>query len=39
MSGVEEQLLKNAYPVASAGTIADGAKLQVHLTPLRVLCT
>jgi len=39
LSGVEEQLLKNAYPVASAGTIADGADLLVHLTPLRVRCT
>jgi len=39
LSGVEEQLLKNAYPVASAGTIADGADLQVRLTPLRVRCT
>jgi len=39
LSGVEEQLLKNAYPLASAGTIADGAELQVRLTPLRVRCT
>ena len=39
LSGVEEQLLKNAYPVASAGTIADGADLQVRLTPLLVKCT
>ena len=39
LAGVEEQLLKNAYPLASAGTIADGAELQVCLTPLRVHCT
>ena len=39
LSGVEEQLLKNAYPLASAGSIADGADLQIRLTPLRVRCT
>ena len=39
LSGVEEQLLKNAYPVASAGTIADGAALQIQMTPLKVKCT
>jgi len=39
LSGVEEQLLKDAYPVASAGTIADGAILQIKMTALRVKCT
>jgi len=39
ISGVEEQLLKDAYPVASAGTIADGAILQIQMTPLKVKCT
>jgi len=39
LSGVEEQLLNNAYPVASAGTIADGAELFIRLTPVRVRCT
>lgn len=39
LSGVEEQLLKDAYPFASAGTIADGAELQIQLTPLKVKCT
>ena len=38
LSGVEEQLLKNAYPVASAGTVADGAELLVESTPVRVRC-
>ena len=38
LSGVEEQLLRNAYPVASAGTVADGAELLVESTPLRVMC-
>ena len=38
LSGVEAQLLKNAYPVASAGTVADGAELVVISTPVRVRC-
>lgn len=38
LAGVEEQLLKNAYPVASAGTVADGAELLVESTPVRVRC-
>ncbi len=39
LSGVEEQLLKYAYPVASAGTVADGAELLIHSTPVRVRCS
>lgn len=39
LSGVEEQLLKNAYPVATAGTIAAGAELFIQVTPLRIRCT
>lgn len=39
LAGVEEQLLKNAYPVASAGTVADGAELCVQTTPIRVSCS
>jgi len=38
LAGVEEQLLRNAYPVACAGTIADGAELVVESTPIRVKC-
>lgn len=38
LSGVEEQLLKNAYPVASSGTVADGAELLIHSTPVRIQC-
>jgi len=38
LSGVEEQLLKNAYPVASSGTVADGAELSIRPTPIRVKC-
>ena len=39
LSGVEEQLLKNAYPVASSGTLADGAELSIRSTAVRVLCS
>ena len=39
LSGVEEQLLKNAYPIASAGTIADGAELLIRSIPVRVRCS
>ncbi len=38
LSGVEEQLLKHAYPVASAGTVAEGAKLIIESLPVRVKC-
>ena len=38
LSGVEEQLLKNAYPVASAGTIAENAELIVENLPIKVSC-
>lgn len=39
LSGVEENLLKNAYPVASSGTVADGAELLIQSTPLRIRCS
>ena len=39
LAGVEEQLLKNAYPVASAGTVAADAELIIQLTPVRVRCS
>ena len=38
LSGIEAQLLKNAYPVASAGTVADGAELIIEHLPVRVKC-
>jgi hydrogenase nickel incorporation protein HypA/HybF len=38
LSGVEAQLLKNAYPIASAGTIADQAELTINTIPLKVKC-
>ena len=39
LSGVEQQLLKNAYPIASAGTVAENAELLIRSTPVRVRCT
>lgn len=38
LSGVEAQLLKHAYPVASAGTVAEGAELVIEDLPVRVRC-
>ena len=38
LSGVEGQLLKHAYPIASAGTIAEGAELIIKTLPVRVSC-
>ena len=39
LSGVEAQLLKNAYPIASAGTIAEDAELVIEHLPVKVRCT
>lgn len=39
LSGVEEDLLRHAYPVASAGTVAANADLTIQSIPLRVRCT
>ncbi len=39
LSGVEAQLLKNAYPIASAGTVAENAELVIEYLPVRVQCT
>jgi hydrogenase nickel incorporation protein HypA/HybF len=39
LSGVETQLLKNAYPIASAGTIAENAELVIEHLPIKVTCT
>lgn len=38
LSGVEAQLLKNAYPIASAGTVAENAELVIELLPIKVKC-
>ena len=38
LSGVEVQLLKNAYSFASAGTVAEHADLVIEHVPVRVKC-
>lgn len=38
LSGVEAELLKHAYPVASAGTVAENAKLNIKSLPIRIKC-
>lgn len=38
LSGVESQLLRQAFPMASAGTIAAKADLIVETQPVRVHC-
>jgi len=38
LSGVEPQLLESAFPIARAGTIAEGAELRIETAPLRVRC-
>jgi hydrogenase nickel incorporation protein HypA/HybF len=39
LSGIEADLLADAFPIATAGTIASGALLHVRKTPVRVRCS
>jgi hydrogenase nickel incorporation protein HypA/HybF len=39
LAGVEVQLLKNAYPIASAGTVAEDAELVIEMLPIKVRCS
>jgi len=39
LSGVEADLLRNAYPIAAAGTIAETAELIIHEDDIVVRCT
>lgn len=39
LSGVEAQLLKNAYSIARAGTMAENAELIIENSPIRVQCS
>lgn len=39
LSGVEPELLRNAYPIAAAGTAAEHAELVIESMPVRVRCT
>jgi hydrogenase nickel incorporation protein HypA/HybF len=38
LSGVEHPLMKNAFPIAAAGTVASNATLHLEDTPVRVRC-
>lgn len=38
LAGVEPALLREAFPIASAGTIADQARLIIETAPIRVHC-
>ena len=38
LSGVEPDLLRNAYPIAAAGTIAENAELLIHDPGIIVQC-
>lgn len=39
LSGIEAALLKNAFPLASAGTVAEDAELVIDHSPVTVECT
>jgi len=39
LSGVEPALLRQAFPIAVAGTRADAAELRIESLPIRVHCT
>ncbi len=39
LSGIEADLLANAYPLAAAGTIAEDAKLVIEECGVRVSCS
>ena len=39
LSGVEEELLRRAFPLAVAGTVAEGAELIIGTCEVRVRCT
>jgi len=38
LSGVEARLLRDAFPLACAGTAAEGAALKIETAPVRVRC-
>lgn len=39
LSGVESELLRNAYPIAAAGTVAENAELIIHDAAIIVSCS
>ncbi len=38
LSGIEPQLLEQAYPLAAAGSLAEEAELCIESAPIRVYC-
>ncbi len=38
LSGAEAPLIKSAYPIAAAGTLAEQAILEIETMPIRVRC-
>lgn len=38
LSGVESGLLKQAWPLAAAGSVAEGSQLEIEPLPVRVSC-
>ena len=38
LSGVEPRLLRQAFPVAAAGSVAEAARLEIESLPVRVHC-
>ena len=38
LSGAEAALLRNAFPIAAAGSVAEGAELAIEEQPIRVHC-
>jgi len=39
LSGVEPDLLQNAYPLAAAGTVAENAELEIEVAGIVVSCS
>jgi len=39
LSGVEPPLMRNAFPIAAAGTVASDATLHLEATAIRVRCS
>ena len=39
LSGVEQPLMRSAFPLAAAGTVANDAALHLTQVPIRVRCT
>lgn len=38
LAGIESELLRNAYPLAAAGTVASDAQLSISASPIKVRC-